>query len=423
MSNEILKFCENGTTSDLLTQAEYSADAQRLVGNQPGIARQKLVNKVLRQCAFISNAFAEYIATKTGSSVLDNNDSTALQAIITSAFTATYINPNIVINGNFNWWQRNTTFAVSTNNTYTADRWAILMTGSTSTVARQTVSAFTEPFNALYFLRSAVTSSAGVSNFNLLTQKIENVVGLAGKQITLSFYAKADSSRNMSVEFLQNFGTGGSPSADVNSLGINKLALTTSWQKFTITVTLPAINGKVLGSNDNSFTGVNFWFDAGANFNSRTSSLGQQSGTFDVAQVKVELGSNATAFTLSGASLEADFLNCQRFFTQSMPYGNFAGGSLNQQGQITSGTIPGGSSLYVSTTAVFPVIMRSTPTVQIYDLSSNSNRVGSFSAGGLVYIGNISVTSAQTSQKAMQVIALPGASTFMAFHYSADAEL
>lgn len=314
MSNEILKFGD--TATNILTQAEYAVDVDRNSGNIPGIARSKLVNKVLRQCAFISNGFAEYIATKTGSSVLDNNDSTALQAIITSAFAVTLTNPNYLFNSNFDYWQRGISFAVSVTNTYTADRFAEVLTGSTSTVARQST-AGTEAFNARYFKRIAVTSSVGTSNFNYSTQRIEDVRRFSGKQITLSFWAKADSARNMSVEIIQNFGTGGSPSAEVTAIAVQKSALTTSWQKISLTVTMPSISGKVLGTNENSYTAINFWYDAGATYNARTSSLGQQSGTFDLAQLKLEDGANVTTHILAGGSFALDLEGCQRYFEKS----------------------------------------------------------------------------------------------------------
>jgi hypothetical protein len=47
-TNEILRFAETDTGTNLLTQSEYAADSQRPIGNQPGVARSKLVNKALR---------------------------------------------------------------------------------------------------------------------------------------------------------------------------------------------------------------------------------------------------------------------------------------------------------------------------------------------------------------------------------------
>lgn len=70
--NKILKFAELDTSSNLLTDAEYSADAQRIVGNQPGVARSKLVNKALRQASAIAAGVSEYLAANQQNDVSDD---------------------------------------------------------------------------------------------------------------------------------------------------------------------------------------------------------------------------------------------------------------------------------------------------------------------------------------------------------------
>lgn len=72
-TNEILQFCATDTKSNLLTQAEYEADGERIIGNQPGIARSKFVNKVLRQTSAVAAGLGEFI--KNG-----GNDCTDAQA-------------------------------------------------------------------------------------------------------------------------------------------------------------------------------------------------------------------------------------------------------------------------------------------------------------------------------------------------------
>lgn len=71
-TNEILQFASTNTGTNLLTQAEYLADAQRTTGNQPGIARSKLVNKALRQASLLSAGLAEFIADYQGNNVTDS---------------------------------------------------------------------------------------------------------------------------------------------------------------------------------------------------------------------------------------------------------------------------------------------------------------------------------------------------------------
>jgi hypothetical protein len=95
-------------------------------------------------------------------------------------------------------------------------------------------------------------------------------------------------------------------------LFVAKVGLTSSWQKITQTVTVPSISGKTIGSDNNNRLSLSIWFDAGSNFNSRTDSLGQQSGTFDIAQVQVEAGPVATPFERRPIGTELAL--CQRYF-------------------------------------------------------------------------------------------------------------
>lgn len=71
-TNEILPFASTNTGTNLLTQAEYAADAQRTTGNQPGIARSKLVNKSLRQASIMAAGLAEFIADYQSNNVTDS---------------------------------------------------------------------------------------------------------------------------------------------------------------------------------------------------------------------------------------------------------------------------------------------------------------------------------------------------------------
>jgi hypothetical protein len=219
---------------------------------------------------------------------------------------------NRIINGNFDIWQRGTSH--STNGYGSADRWNNGIIGSACTVSRQpfTLGQTDVPGEPLYFCRMAVTSVAGAGNRANLQQRIEDVRTFAGQQVTVSFWAKADAAKPISVELIQSFGSGGSPSASVETIGTTKTTLSTSWQKVTVTATVPSISGKTLGTNGNSWLQFNIWFDAGSDLNARTDSLGQQSGTFDIAQVQIEPGPVATPFEQRPIGTELAL--CQRYF-------------------------------------------------------------------------------------------------------------
>lgn len=299
--------------------------------------------------------------------VVNNTATSLIQSTATSTsntiFTDRYITyKNKIINGNFDIWQRGTSSNV---NSYLADRWQNEVVGTTFTASRQafTLGQTSVPNEPSFFHRTVVSSVAGVSNYCLLRQPIESVRTLAGKTATLSFWAKADSSKNIAVEFIQTSGSGGSPSGGSTGAtnGLTRtFALTSSWQKFTTTVSIPSISGYTLGTNNDDHIRVQFWFDAGTNFNSRTNSLGQQSGTFDIAQVQLEEGNVATPFEVRPQGLELSL--CQRYF-------------FKRQWTFTVIKVSG-TSFYPTT---FPVPMRVAPSSIVY---SNFVDNDGFGAGG-----------------------------------------
>jgi hypothetical protein len=279
---------------------------------------------------------------------------------------------NRIINGDFDIWQRGTSF---TGSEYTADRWINTRVGTTHTASRQ---GFAPGENSVaneptYYCRTIVTSVAGASNLSYLEQRIEDVRTFAGQQVTISLWARVDATKNISVELEQVFGTGGSTSASVQGIGVTKVSIGTSWQKVTVTATVPSISGKTLGSNNDHHLKLGIWFDAGSDFNSRTDSLGQQSGTFtyDIAQVQIEPGPVATPFEQRPIGTELAL--CQRYFYRvadtNITLAPPATADANSFGFVT-----------------FPVTMRAHPTTNI----------GSAGAGGVTvpatYVNGFAVT-------------------------------
>jgi hypothetical protein len=73
-TNDFLPFCSTDTGSNLLTQVEYAADPQTVIGNQPGVARSKLVNKAVRQATYMAACVAQFLANQSGDNVLDDEN-------------------------------------------------------------------------------------------------------------------------------------------------------------------------------------------------------------------------------------------------------------------------------------------------------------------------------------------------------------
>ena len=281
------------------------------------------------------------------------------------------INENLLINGRFDFWQRSaidgTSLPAAATARYLADRWKTVPTGSTMAPERQTftLGQTDVPGNPTYFHRCVVASVAGVGNFALMRQHIEDVRLLGGETATVSFWAKADAAKNIAFEATQHFGTGGAPSAEVTTIGVTTCALTTTWQKFSFQVTFPSIAGKTLGTGvathaDHS-TMLNFWLDAGSNFDARTNTLGQQSGTFDFAMVKIEKGTIETAHR--PLDYQQDLAKCQRFYETSIEaLASDAGSIMFQVNDLTSNTH--GVRLY----ATFKVTKRAIPVATAYSI-------------------------------------------------------
>lgn len=205
---------------------------------------------------------------------------------------------NRIINGNFDFWQRGTSFS-NPNDTYTADRFLVVPGGGTTgdAVSQQT---FTPgqtdvPGEPTYFLRFAV----GATSANrVMHHRVEDVRTFAGQTCTLSFYAKASTAHTSTVEFGQNFGSGGSSTVTTSPVSYT---MSTSWQKFTFTVTLPSIAGKTIGTS--SYLYVAF-----------IRSLPASSVSIDIAQMQFEKGPQATAF--DNRPYDTEFRMCQRYYEQ-----------------------------------------------------------------------------------------------------------
>lgn len=290
---------------------------------------------------------AEFVAGAIYDVVFDGTYFLALTQL-PPANTASGSFKNKIINGDFNFWR----YAItqSTSGYGSDDRFLNQSTGSTKVHSRQqfTLGQTAVPGDPNYYSRTVVTSVAGVGNFVTKAQRIEDVRRLANRTITVSFYAKADSAKNIALSMLQNFGTTGSPSADVGNIGAQQFILSTAWTKYTATIAMPSISGKTIGTIDSSFTELKFWFDAGSNFNASTVSLGQQSGTFDIALVQVEEGAISSGF--EWLPQEVELALCERYLPD-IPSGG-GGGYMGQ--------------CYGSTTAFifinFRVTARSAPT-------------------------------------------------------------
>ncbi len=205
----------------------------------------------------------------------------------------------------------------STSGAYLFDRWNSSVVGGTCTQTAQTFTLGTAPvagYEGRNFFQVAISGQSAAGDLYLWQQKIESVRTFANQAVTISFWAKASSGTPaIAVELQQNFGTGGSPSAIVNT-GTTKQTISTSWARYTYSITVPSISGKTIGTNNDDHLALNIWLSAGSTFNSRTDSLGIQNSTFQLWGFQVEAGSVATAFQTATGTLAGELAACQRYY-------------------------------------------------------------------------------------------------------------
>jgi hypothetical protein len=332
-------------------------------------------------------------------------------AIDTSLWNVGYgqAGKNKIINGDFGIWQRGTSFTLAGSgaNNYTADRFNAQFdgTGATCTVSQQAFTAGTAPvagYEGQFFARWN-RSAAGTSNtLNYYKQPIEDVRTFAGQPVTLSFWAKADAARSLSAQIYQEFGSGGSGAV----LALNgTVSVTTSWQRFTISATLPSITGKTVGTG-NSLT-VYFIMPTGVAF------------TFDYWGVQLEYGSKATPFETASGTIEGELALCQRYYNAP---------SLTPSAlMIYSGSSSGGFSANAYSNYLFPVQMRTTPTVTFYAHDGSAGQV-------TLYVSSTAIKSTSVASIGLQPFGWTGNfsgtgwgtnadSGLLAFGYKAEAEL
>jgi hypothetical protein len=252
-----------------------------------------------------------------------------------------YAGKNRIINGDFGIWQRGTSFTpASGSTTYTADRFLTYRdgTGATVTVSRQNFTAGAAPvtgYESQYFYRYAQTvAGTGGLDITVLEQRIEDVRTFANQTVQVSFWAKADAARGISVSAVQSF----NGSADVyNSLA--NVTLTTSWVRYTGTATtLQSISGKTIGANN--YLAIRF-----------TANNVNIVQTIDIWGLQVEAGTAATAFQTATSTKQGELAACQRYYYRNSP------GAVSE----TFGLIMAASTTASTLVGSFPVTMRTAP--------------------------------------------------------------
>jgi len=267
------------------------------------------------------------------------------QAQVNSGFipqtTNFFAGKNKIINGDFGVWQRGTSIAGTGSETFSADRflWIGDGSGGTRTFSRQTmgygdIAGYEYP----YFFRFNQSVAGTGASYNYICQRIENANTFAGQTVTFSFWAKASSTTTLPAIYArQRFGSGGS--SETSTTVASSISVTTSWQRFTYSFTVPSIAGKTVGTG--SYLTMDVYHPINSTF------------TVDTFGWQLEAGSTATAFQTATGTVQGELAACQRYYnryTATGVYSSFASSAFAQS--TTAGT-----GLFA-----FPIEMRIAPT-------------------------------------------------------------
>ena len=264
------------------------------------------------------------------------------------------VSPNIAgrnafINGGMDIWQRGTSISVTASTApYTADRWQVnLGANQASTVSRQVTGDTTNLPNIQYCMRYQRNSGQTGTGAMYLTQSFEssNSISFAGKTATLSFYARAGANFSPTSSILTSYvyyGTGtdqnitGAYTGAVGLGGQNN-TLTTTWQRFAMTVSIASTATEIALLLAHTPTGT-----------------ASTNDYYEITGVQLEVGSVATPFSRAQGTIQGELAACQRYYWR-MATGNFAA--------IGNGSAYSASQVQVI--VQYPVTMRIAPALDV----------------------------------------------------------
>lgn len=290
--------------------------------------------------------------------------------VIPSANLPTSNTDNLLINGNFDVWQRGTSFISTTtpansDDTFLVDRWILLSDGNDIVdVTRQTSGA---PEGSRYYIRLDVETAN--KKFGIF-QPLESADSayLLNQEVSLSFYARVTNSSianiraavvswsstadSITSDIVSAWGAAGTdPTLVANWTYENtpsSLAMTTSFVKQSIT-------NITIDTASMANVGVFIWCD----------DVTVDVGDFlEISQVALSIGT--TSPTLKPLKFSEEISNCQRYYFKTFPYATAPAQSAGNDGCISYRVAVSGV-MNQSQRITFPVQMRTTPSVTFYN--------------------------------------------------------
>lgn len=288
-----------------------------------------------------------------------------------------FSNKNVIINGDFNVWQRNTSFTSIADGAYCADRWTYYKSGAmVHDISRSSdVPSLAQAgrlFNySLLMDCQTIDASIGASDFCVIQQRVEgyNWLPLAQKPVTLSFWVKA----TKTGKYCASLGNG-SPfdKSIVKEFTINA---SDTWEYKTLTFTASPASGTwdftnglgirvsiCLAAGSSYQTTADVWQNTNYFATSnQVNACDSASNNFRLCGVQLEAGSIATPF--EQRSFQHELTLCQRYYQFVYSGSSFV-------------SIVHASAGIVSVKANFRQQMRTSPTVGQTGIINAQNGTG-----------------------------------------------
>lgn len=212
-----------------------------------------------REVAAIASDVALTLVTAFSSDIGSGQNYTRLQ-MLSERIDALEQYENVVMNGGLEYWSAGTSFSTPASDSELANKFFANYDGTIGTFA-VTQNPFTlgqtdVPGEPKYSLRWNQTASGSAQTIKRIRHQILGVRSFAGQTVQVTFYAKMGTGTDITVGATQYFGAGGGPSADVVVTAKTRTLLT-SFSRHTVTLAIPSITGKTIGSTGDALF-INF---------------------------------------------------------------------------------------------------------------------------------------------------------------------
>jgi hypothetical protein len=340
---------------------------------------------------------------------------------------------NKLINGGFDFWQRNTSFAAIANNTYHTDRFHYIKTGAMiQTIARSTDVPSTS--NSIYSLLSTVTTidaTIAAGDYTGILQHIEGNVlrSFKSKKMVMTFWVKAFKTGTYCISIRNGTAT--------RSLVLEyTVNASNTWEKKTVrfthdasgtwaydtaigmTVVFIQASGSTFNTTANTWQNGQYFATA-----NQVNGVDSVSNTFQLSDIcLVEDNEGQTRvpnFMYAGRDYFEELQLCQRYYEKSYDLGIIPG-TISTDGAFTALASASGA---VDDNVTFKIIKRIAPTSSfiLYSTATGAANTIRDDSGAVDRAQNVS-NIGTTGARALNSVSF-NAGGRHSFHWTADAEL